>query len=531
MDSAESHTPFAVPFVLAALATTLLSGLLAFGHWFAPLLNWLPYVIFGGALEAVTTTFWLSRPERRLSHKPLLRVGEGLGLALLLRLIAWAVAGNWPTLADWRVFILRPALFFDPVFLYCLMLLAVAWAQAIMWAGLLVEMNRGLKEAEAFSQAKPAARGSYLDAWSGIARPALLQRLTESWVAGGIFLLLTSALTAVDIPHYDWSAALRTLGRLPMPDYVLLGLLVYFLAGFWLIGWARYQTLQGRWLVSGLHIQPQLARRWRRNGLMLVGAVSLLAAFLPIGSTFAVARLLQIIYSALIVLASACMGAVIFILSWLVGLLGHPTSSAPPTPTPPLPTPLPAIVGGAVTPNLAAQWVMGSLFWAVLVVFTLATAIFFLRERGYRLSLAWVGSWRRALAAAVRAVWRRLRGGVRTLARQVQRSRPVTPSLTMPASAWRLSRFGRLSPREQIRFFYLALVRRAGQQGAARQAMQTPLEYAPVLEAAWPENAPEVRALTQAFIRARYDRQPVTAEEATAIKLVWQRVRAERRKL
>jgi hypothetical protein len=102
------------------------------------------------------------------------------------------------------------------------------------------------------------------------------------------------------------------------------------------------------------------------------------------------------------------------------------------------------------------------------------------------------------------------------------------PAGDLAASArppWRFIRVGGLPPREQVRYFYLSVVRRAAGQGVQRQPSQTPGEFVRDLETQWPEAELDVEALTQAFVIARYDATEITTDEAREAKSIWQRVK------
>jgi hypothetical protein len=83
----------------------------------------------------------------------------------------------------------------------------------------------------------------------------------------------------------------------------------------------------------------------------------------------------------------------------------------------------------------------------------------------------------------------------------------------------------RLSPRQKVYFYYLALIRRGGEQGIPRQPAQTPLEYAQTLDKALPTAEEDIDQLTGAFIEARYSRHSVEPEDANRVKDIWERVR------
>ena len=95
---------------------------------------------------------------------------------------------------------------------------------------------------------------------------------------------------------------------------------------------------------------------------------------------------------------------------------------------------------------------------------------------------------------------------------------------------WRFIRLGGLKPREQIRYFYLSTVRRAGERGVQRNAAETPLEFADNLKGGWPEVEQEVEELTDAFLKARYSDDPITGGDVPEIKETWKDVRRQIRK-
>ena len=78
--------------------------------------------------------------------------------------------------------------------------------------------------------------------------------------------------------------------------------------------------------------------------------------------------------------------------------------------------------------------------------------------------------------------------------------------------------------------YYLSTVKRAGEQGVARAASETPQEYAVDLKQHWPETEVEVDELTTAFNEARYSPADIPLEAATTIKARWKRLRERLRR-
>ena len=82
-----------------------------------------------------------------------------------------------------------------------------------------------------------------------------------------------------------------------------------------------------------------------------------------------------------------------------------------------------------------------------------------------------------------------------------------------------------LDPRRQIYFYYLAMIRRGGEQGIPRQPSQTPSEYAASLEKELPDASQDIDSITDAFVEARYSRHEMDLQKANWVKEIWGRIR------
>ena len=83
----------------------------------------------------------------------------------------------------------------------------------------------------------------------------------------------------------------------------------------------------------------------------------------------------------------------------------------------------------------------------------------------------------------------------------------------------------RFTPRQQVIFFYLALVRRGKEAGLPRQSSQTPYEYARSLELGLVEQTDALMDMTERFLDARYSPHEVTPEQVSRAKQAWEQVR------
>jgi hypothetical protein len=82
-----------------------------------------------------------------------------------------------------------------------------------------------------------------------------------------------------------------------------------------------------------------------------------------------------------------------------------------------------------------------------------------------------------------------------------------------------------------VRYYYLSILRRAGQQGHPRRRHQTPQEYYSTLEPNLPRSQEEMAALTTAFVEAQYSQHQVEPERERRVRADWERVKAALRAL
>lgn len=518
---------FRIPILLALLIAALFMGPFGILSQFDTTGIWtfLPVIIFFVALEAIYTTVWLAHPDRRGTEKWVFRLGELVLLIVLLRFAAWMSFGGVPDEARLMSYLLEPGTIFDGTFLLYLGFGGFAWGFGVYWSFLFIKM--ALHGDEASFYALPLKKRRELDRLGQrpifAGRPLLYAGFVKSWAAGGTVLVFTLGLASFDLQDLG-DGSLLDIGRSGLPPLTLAGVLVYFFVGLWLLSHARYQMLSVRWTVSGSEVDDSIRRQWHRIMFILLGAVGLVAAFMPIGSTVALQRLAEALLLTVLFIANA----IVLIFAALVALPFLLLGNEPPAVTNPLPPPV--IVPPAQAPAAAPgndPLLMGVLFWGIIILSVTTILISYLRERGYPLNAETARKLWNGLKAMLAAWWQWLRSRSETLVAAL----PSRPQHAADAEAgerrmpWRFRRINSLSPREQVRFFYLAAVRRATEQGVERRPAETPLEYTNDLVNSWPEAEQDVETLTEAFLHARYSPQPVADEEAGLVKQTWKRVR------
>ena len=316
---------------------------------------------------------------------------------------------------------------------------------------------------------------------------------------------------------------------------MLIILLTYFLIGIWQLSHARLLRLNARWLVDGVAMDPGFERSWQRSSLFWLAIIAGVAALLPIGNTLPISRLLGWLVNGVLYFASL----IISLFSYLFGsMLASMQSANGEQPPGPLPTYIPPNFTPPVepaTPNPLAGIILSSAFWAIIVAVAVAAVIFVARERGQKVgwsklqdsalkSKAWLLNFWFLLTGRIRRAGKSIPGRLRSF-----RPEPGTKEQTV-TERWRYVRLNGLSPREQILYFYLSTVKRAGEQGVPRGSGETPQEYAADLKQHWPESDAEVEDLTTAFVSARYSPADVPPEAALTLKARWKRLRNQLRR-
>lgn len=75
-----------------------------------------------------------------------------------------------------------------------------------------------------------------------------------------------------------------------------------------------------------------------------------------------------------------------------------------------------------------------------------------------------------------------------------------------------------------IRRIYRQMMALADAGGYPKLDVETPYEYLHTLDKAWPQNRPETRIITNAYVKVRYGEIPETAVELAEIRQAWQRL-------
>jgi hypothetical protein len=273
-------------------------------------------------------------------------------------------------------------------------------------------------------------------------------------------------------------------------------------------------------MLDGVEMPEHLPSRWNRWSLVVILAIGLLAALLPLGSTWQLGAIVNAVVMFFVQIALFVVTLILSVLGLILRLFGEQPEM------PEIPQELvPAIPQEPLSPLMETPpWLGGATLWLVVLVALLLALRLLLGKDGLDVT-------RRKLGLLLAWLWAHVKSwgqGVQTLAMSIQASLPGRRGPEMDANArqpWRFIRLGGLPPREQVRYFYLSTLRRASDQGVVRQSAQTPLEFVRDLETTWPEAEMDVEALTEAFVTARYDVAEISPNDAQEVKSVWERIK------
>lgn len=521
------------PTLIILMVTAIIGAILSAISLLFPEENWTYtfLICVGVILESHFTTVWLNQPARRSVDHLRYRAAELFVIALFIRIVTWAIQGNWPETGAWLAYLSDPILLFsDGYFWGALILSIIAWQRTIAISSSFSRMKPDDAERAYYSRPRqerdPGSQPISDD------RSHLLHNFAQQFLGGGMVVLFCAALASFDLPELSnlGNPLDAGIARLGLSPAMLTSLLLYFLCGFLLLSQGRLAVLEMRWLAGEATQRRPIGRHWLRRTLYVLLAVGLIAAFLPIGSTMPFMRILNLILFVIINFITMF----IYLISMLIYLLlsifmpnSDNTESASATP-PPRPQPTQV---EPVQVNETLQIIFSSAFWAFVLIMGIAAVLFFLRDRGFKINNTLL----QRIWLTLTLWWRQLRQGINDQMQDIQGSIQTlffrdnkTADSSQPP--WRFVRLNALSPREKIQYFYLSTVKRADQSGVERQKSETPLEFAVDLKTNWPEAEEEIDELTQAFLEARYSPAPIEETDIPPIQKQWKQLKSNLRK-
>jgi len=287
------------PVLIALLSTSLAIALLVLGDLLTPGQPWLRLVwlCLFAALEGAYTTAWLNNPDSRGVERGTYRAAEALLLIVVARVVSWLIfGGGIPTPDDVRVYLGAPLSFFmTGNFFTTALVTLLTWWLAVTVGRIFTRLDVGVDEVSFYTLSLSEQKAQTDNRPIQIARGELQNQFLRLWLGVGLGMVLLAALSTYQVREVVEVANPFAITRLGMRPVVLFALLLYFLAGLWLLSHARLLRLNARWLMDGITKEASLERAWQRASLVLILAIAFLASFLPIGSTLAISRILGVV--------------------------------------------------------------------------------------------------------------------------------------------------------------------------------------------------------------------------------------------
>lgn len=312
----------------------------------------------------------------------------------------------------------------------------------------------------------------------------------------------------------------------------VMNVVLYFLLALILFAQTNLLVLHTSWGYEHASISPHLVSRWAFYSITFLLGLSIFSIFLPTRYSVGLFETIEYSFGFLRMIIEFIFSLIILPLLLIIHFLfmlfeGGKEGVDSDEITPIIPeTPSPDKIVNANLP----WWdiVKSFLFWGVfLVILGYALYLYVYQNKVFLAAIQRDPIWRwinefwcwvrrlfkdmhQSMKMSIQAGWVKLRD-LRTTSVFVSNSLLVNPY--------------RLTPRQQVIFFYLTLIRRGAEAGYPRQKSQTPSEYTWMLGKGLPEQKNDLHEMAESFINARYSQHEITKEQVSRIKHAWERVR------
>ena len=355
-----------------------------------------------------------------------------------------------------------------------------------------------------------------------------LQLLRNRFFWGGLILVFISGLSHT-ILVYGFES-LKDFFR-PTLGGVLINVLVYFMLGLVLMSQINLTRLSVRWHLQDLSPEPGLIKNWGRVGLIFLGLITVIAFILPTHYTMGLLEVAGVLVGGLIQIVIGFYYLLFLLLNFILYLLYRLFGAAAENETPLPPLSPPPLLAESGPPPQSWPWLellQSLFFWLLALGIVVYMVKVYLEDHPNILKQLKNIKLIRFILTELTQLWRLLTKWTRLtidkLPRQIKLSIPQRENVT-PGQFLDWVGFRRMDSRQRIMAYYLNILRRAEKAGTVRQPHETPYEYEPGLEQTVPEAHEEIKQLTEAFVKARYSRQPVDPAQVATIKVYWQRLK------
>jgi hypothetical protein len=448
-------------------------------------------------------------------------------IVLLLLTKVFQLAWGGATGLSYQIAAMRQdfaANFFNTSYIVSLLALVMIWIVSLSTSALL-EVLRVTRSSVQIEE----------DVGSQTERSTARQQLVDQMLLVGMVMVLMVSLMRSD----------RTSSWFQLPgtrmEVIIIG--VYFTCGLVLLSLTQFSVMQMRWAVNRVPTSLNLARKWALYGGISLILILLVSLLLPTGYAIGLLTLLGYLVGMVMAafqLLSWLLLVLVMLAVYYLGLLSREPLEPMGIPPAPLPTAIPQSETGGSQLNML-EWTGSIIFWLVMagVVVYLLVYFFQLRRQVVRrlprppfLSTLF-GLWR-ALQVWIFGIGEKVS---QTITAGIERLRSAAAPI--PRSSWSYTSLRRMTARQRVIFYYLAMLRRAREGGTPRHRSQTPYEFASrlsdVLDAgqnpAGPVVKQDIESMTSQFVEARYSRHAVDRHQVEEVRHSWQRLRHALRRL
>lgn len=475
-------------------------------EWQVTYLPWLGFFI---SLEAIYTTHLSYKISYFSEDRVKMRVAELIVILVIVKLLLFFIYSPmslWFDLQAWKSFLID---FFNRSYLLATGFTVFLWVIATQFGVDLYEIGRD-------DYAKGQEVAYYFSEDRAIARRRLVDRIL---VLGTIMITIT-AVVSLD-SRFIW-------GDRPLFSGTYINLLLYFVLGFALFSQTQFAILGVTWRQESTPVQRNVGSRWVATSLLFLLVLAGLVWFLPTEYSLGLLGTLSVLFSYLMSIVVFLWNLFGFLFVSIFRLLGFfEGQSQEPNNNPELPNlHMPPVVPGQPIPWI--EVLKSILFWSVLIG-VMGFAVYQYLKQNQELwqmirrfpLVSWLVNLFEGLRHWFNRTWRSVVSGM-----GVVRNRFI-PAQTVGETpeTLRFIRIHSLTPRQQVLFYFQALLRKAEQQGIHRRKTQTPYEYAQMLEASMPEVQANLEPFTDTFVEARYSQHPVTSDQASQAYGWWKSLR------
>ena len=375
----------------------------------------------------------------------------------------------------------------------------------------------------------------------------------------GVIMIFLTAILRMEVIQ-NWA-------QMPLMKIGVYNLIIYFLLALLLLSLTQFSLMRKNWYYQSIEVGSIISKNWFLYSLGFISLLALLSSILPTDYSFSffqtLSNFIGYIIQILLLILYLIITPILIIFSFMMSFFGTSTTSMQSEPLD-FSSISPAINGNQ--PNWI-EFIKSLFYWIIFVGVIVYSFRYYLRMHKFMPSrlINWSIFQRLWLwLQQIRKLFWDMQGNLKNRLEEGLK-RIQAPSFFKKAEVpWRYISLRRLSPREQVQFYYIAMVRHGEKAGLVRNTNQTPYEYSKKIINAIIENRDDassetidkdiekqtsekilmqvpqkeflnfnydivndIDSLTECFIEARYSLHSITEQKSSSAKIYWQRIRRE----